>query len=176
MVPYLTPITAFCTRRIIARTSPWAILASGNWRSKHHVLSSRRTISSGVPVATKPFTQGATLRGQSGRTYTIQEVLAERRDPLLCVYRARYDPNPVIRSCGTVLTITSAEGQNFIVKNMIPGEYEYQQDLQKSVASCPNLRTVVDGLPGPELSTLFWKPTFSSSVRRTYRWRQGRAC
>ncbi|OBT93078.1 hypothetical protein VE01_09015 [Pseudogymnoascus verrucosus] len=35
---------------------------------------------------------------------------------------------------------------------MIPGEYEYQQDLQKSVASCPNLRTVVDGLPNPELS------------------------
>ncbi|KFZ11097.1 hypothetical protein V502_07751 [Pseudogymnoascus sp. VKM F-4520 (FW-2644)] len=83
-------------------------------------------------MATEPFTQGATLCGQSGRTYTIQEVLTERRKPLLCVYRA------------------SAEGQNFIVKNMIPGEYEYQQDLQKSVASCPNLRTVVDGLPGPD--------------------------
>jgi len=34
---------------------------------------------------------------------------------------------------------------------MIPGEYEYQQDLQRPLASCPNLRTVVDGLPGPEL-------------------------
>lgn len=34
---------------------------------------------------------------------------------------------------------------------MIPGEYEYQQALQKPLASCPNLRTVVDGLPGPEL-------------------------
>ncbi|OBT68727.1 hypothetical protein VE03_02090 [Pseudogymnoascus sp. 23342-1-I1] len=41
--------------------------------------------------------------------------------------------------------------QSFVVKSMIPGEYEYQQDLQKSVASSPNLRTVVDGLPGPEL-------------------------
>ncbi|OBT45035.1 hypothetical protein VE00_04152 [Pseudogymnoascus sp. WSF 3629] len=38
--------------------------------------------------------------------------------------------------------VSTAPGQNFIVKNMIPGEYEYQQDLQKSVASCPNLRTV----------------------------------
>ncbi|OBT78614.1 hypothetical protein VF21_02361 [Pseudogymnoascus sp. 05NY08] len=75
-------------------------------------------------MANEPFIQGATLRGQSGRTYTIQEVLAERRDPLLCVYRA------------------SAEGQSFIVKNMIPGEYEYQKDLQTSVASCPNLRTM----------------------------------
>lgn len=51
----------------------------------------------------------------------------------------------------TILTLRSAEGQNFIVKNMIPGEYEYQQDLQKPLASCPNLRTVIDGLPGPEL-------------------------
>lgn len=82
-------------------------------------------------MATKPFTQGATLRGQSGQTYTIQEVLTERRDPFLCVYRARYGPNPVIRSSDTLLTRTSAEGQNFIVKYMIPGEYEYQQDLQK---------------------------------------------
>lgn len=102
-------------------------------------------------MATEPFTQGETLCGQSGRTYTIQDVLAEQRKPLLCVYRARYDPNPVIRSSDKVLTMTSAKGQSFIVKNMIQGEYEYQQDLQKSVASCPNLRTVVDGFPGPEL-------------------------
>lgn len=151
MVPYLAPVTAFCTRRIIVRTSPWAILMPGNWRSRHHVPSSHRTISSQSPMATEPFTQGATLCGQSGQTYTIQEVLAERRKTLLFVYRARYGPNPVIRSRDTVLTMTSAEGQSFIVKNMIPGEYEYQQDLQKSVASCPHLRTVVDGLPGPEL-------------------------
>lgn len=50
-----------------------------------------------------------------------------------------------------VLIIRSAKGQNFVIKNMIPGEYEYQQDLQKPLASCPNLRTVIDGLPGPEL-------------------------
>jgi hypothetical protein len=100
-------------------------------------------------MAKKPFTKGATLRGQSVRTYTIQEVLAKRRDPLLCVYRARYDLSRDSNS-DTILTMTSAEGQSFIVKNMIPGEYEYQQELQKSVASCPNLRTVVDGVPDPE--------------------------
>jgi len=83
--------------------------------------------------------------------YTIQEVLAERRKPLLCVYRARYELNPMISSIDGALIIRSAEGQNFIIKTMIPGEYEYQQVLQKPLASCPNLRTVVDGLPGPEL-------------------------
>lgn len=79
-------------------------------------------------MATEPFTQGEMLCGQSGRTYTIQEVLAERRDPLLCVYRARYDLSRDSNS-EPILTMTSAEGQSFIVKNMIPGEYEYQQDL-----------------------------------------------
>lgn len=28
--------------------------------------------------------------GRSGRVYTIEKVLAERENPLLCVYRARY--------------------------------------------------------------------------------------
>ncbi|KAI1865297.1 uncharacterized protein JN550_008345 [Neoarthrinium moseri] len=34
---------------------------------------------------------------------------------------------------------------------MIPGELEYQRDLQESVASSPNLRTVVDIVPDLEL-------------------------
>ncbi|KAH9206891.1 serine/threonine protein kinase [Leptodontidium sp. 2 PMI_412] len=33
---------------------------------------------------------------------------------------------------------------------MIPGEYEYQKDLQGSLSSCPHLRTMVDGVPGPD--------------------------
>ena len=45
----------------------------------------------------------------------------------------------------------SNEGENFIVKNMIPGEFEYQENLQKSLASCPNLRTVIDIIPDFEL-------------------------
>ncbi|KAF1840087.1 kinase-like protein [Cucurbitaria berberidis CBS 394.84] len=79
------------------------------------------------------FSIGATLRGYSGQTYIIQEILAERRTQLSCVYRA------------------SAEGENFIIKNMIPGEFEYQQELQKPLASCSNLRTVVDTIPDFEL-------------------------
>ena len=34
---------------------------------------------------------------------------------------------------------------------MIPGEFGYQQDLQGIVASCPNLRTVIDTVPEFEL-------------------------
>lgn len=38
-----------------------------------------------------------------------------------------------------------------MIKNMIPGEFEYQQDLQSKVASCPNLRTMIDTVPEFEL-------------------------
>ncbi|RMZ80302.1 hypothetical protein DV738_g2801, partial [Chaetothyriales sp. CBS 135597] len=34
---------------------------------------------------------------------------------------------------------------------MIPGEFEYQQELQKPLASYPNLRTVIDTIPDFEL-------------------------
>ncbi|TIC93992.1 Mitogen-activated protein kinase mpkC [Colletotrichum higginsianum] len=34
---------------------------------------------------------------------------------------------------------------------MIPGDFEYNQDLQNSVASCPNLRTAIDAVPDFEL-------------------------
>lgn len=44
-----------------------------------------------------------------------------------------------------------ADEQNFIVKNMIPGEFEYQLNLQKGLASCHNVRAVVDTVPNLEL-------------------------
>ncbi|KAI9668502.1 MAG: hypothetical protein M1829_005319 [Trizodia sp. TS-e1964] len=95
---------------------------------------------------------GTSLCGQSGRTYTIQEVLHERRVPLLIsVFRARYDLNPTIDSSHTVLKLSSAEGESFVIKSLLPGEYTYQQDMQKHLASCPNLRTMIDGVPRPEL-------------------------
>lgn len=152
MVLHLTTLTAFCRRLTIAPNFASTTGILGNRLPQYHVPSSRRTISSwALQMANEPLAPGAKICGQSGRTYTIQEVLAERREPLLCVYRARYDSNSMISSSDAALIIRSAEGQNFIVKNMIPGEYEYQQDLQKPLASCPNLRTVVDCVPDPEL-------------------------
>ena len=38
----------------------------------------------------EPLPLGTQLKGDSGRTYGIEELLADRRKPLLCVYRARY--------------------------------------------------------------------------------------
>lgn len=38
----------------------------------------------------------------------------------------------------------SSEGKNYIVKNMIQGEFEYQLKLQKSLSSSPNVRAVID--------------------------------
>ena len=152
MVLHLATVTASCRCLKVARISLSSTLILGKRPPQNFLPSSRRTVSSQASqVANEPLAPGATLCSQSGRTYTIQEVLAEQREPLLCVYRARYGPNPVHSSSDAALIITSAEGQNFIVKNMIPGEYEYQQSLQKPLASCANLRTVVDGLPGPEL-------------------------
>ncbi|PTU22237.1 hypothetical protein P175DRAFT_0514365 [Aspergillus ochraceoroseus IBT 24754] len=81
----------------------------------------------------EPLHLGAQFKGDSGRIYRIEEVLADRRKPLLCVYRAR--------------TAESADEGEYVIKNMIPGEFEYQLDLQKQLAACPNLRSVVDTIP-----------------------------
>ncbi|KAI0402009.1 kinase-like protein [Xylaria palmicola] len=74
----------------------------------------------------KPFEPGTLIKGDSGQVYEIEEILSDRRNPLLCVYRAK------------------SEATKYIVKNMIKGELEYQMELQKLVSSSPNVRTVVD--------------------------------
>jgi hypothetical protein len=99
MVSDLATVSAFCRRLTIARIFLSTTLVVGNRRSQYHFASSRRPIfSRSLPMANQPLTHGASLCGQSGRTYTIREVLTERRNPLLFVYRARYDPNPIISS------------------------------------------------------------------------------
>ncbi|KKK22217.1 hypothetical protein ARAM_003249 [Aspergillus rambellii] len=74
----------------------------------------------------EPLSPGMMLKSDSGQTYKVEEVLADQRKPLLCVYRA------------------SSEGKNYIMKNMIQGEFEYQLKLQKALSTCPNVRAVVD--------------------------------
>jgi len=114
-----------------------------------------------VTVQPAPFPVGATVRGHSGHTHKIKALISERRDPLLCVYRASCVDKP---------------GGDFIVKNTIPGEFEYQQELQKPLASCPNLRTVADTIPDFELLVyhflladllqLMQRGVFSAQARR----------
>jgi hypothetical protein len=62
-----------------------------------------------------------------------------------------YNQNVSAASNLKLIPVRSDKGENFIVKDMIPGEFEYQQDLQKSIAPCPNLRTVIDTIPDFEL-------------------------
>ncbi|KAM5498580.1 hypothetical protein McaMca56_003632 [Microsporum canis] len=81
----------------------------------------------------EPLIPGTSLRSDSGCSYKIEETLIERRKPLLCVYRA------------------SAGEKKYIVKNMIPGEFEYQLDLQKRLSVCPNVRAVTDTVKSLEM-------------------------
>lgn len=55
----------------------------------------------------------------------------------------------------------SSEGKNYIVKDMIPGEYEYQLQLQKSLSTSPNVRAVVDTIKELEV---FIYPFLSSDL------------
>ncbi|RAL05525.1 kinase-like protein [Aspergillus ibericus CBS 121593] len=73
-----------------------------------------------------PLTQGTSIKSDSGQTYRIEELLTHGGKTALHVYRA------------------SAEGKQYVVKNLIPGEFDYQFDLQKSLSPYPNIRTVTD--------------------------------
>ncbi|KAJ9196655.1 hypothetical protein DTO164E3_6185 [Paecilomyces variotii] len=110
-----------------ARISPSRVPYLGQRISQRYLMSPTSQFSK------EPLTLGTMLRSDSGRTYKIEEVLADRRKPLLCVYRA------------------SADGKDYIAKNMIQGEFEYQLNLQRSLSTCPNVRGVVDTVQEHEI-------------------------
>ncbi|ROV95971.1 hypothetical protein VMCG_07978 [Cytospora schulzeri] len=41
--------------------------------------------------------------------------------------------------------------KDYILKDALEGDFEYQQDLQAPLASCPNLRSIVDTIPDVEV-------------------------
>ncbi|KAH8767488.1 kinase-like domain-containing protein [Diaporthe sp. PMI_573] len=98
---------------------------------------SSRTLSCCTKVPPpEPCLVGEPLLGNSGRTYKVEQILVDRRDPLRCVYRA------------------SCEGEDFIVKNAVvsyEGDFEYPQKLQAGLSGCQNLRTMVDTVPNLKL-------------------------
>lgn len=53
-------------------------------------LSQPRGMSTTLQSREEPLPLGTMLKSGSGRNYKIEEILADRRKPLLCVYRARY--------------------------------------------------------------------------------------
>ncbi|KAL4876478.1 kinase-like domain-containing protein [Aspergillus karnatakaensis] len=130
MLPRGTPISRSLLSQLLIPNP----LVSGSRYSCHgRLFSGQHAISTTSQSREDPLPIGTKIKGDSGRVYTIEEILADRRKPLLCVYRAR------------------ANGGSFIIKNMIPGDFEYQLDLQKRLATCPNVRSVVDTVPDLEL-------------------------
>jgi hypothetical protein len=90
---HLVPVAALCRNPQNPRlfSSEFRIVA--NSCSRLICKSSCCNIcSTPMTMYSEPFSLGETLIGESGRGYTIQKVLAERRKPMLCVYQARYGP------------------------------------------------------------------------------------
>ncbi|KAK3295474.1 kinase-like domain-containing protein [Chaetomium fimeti] len=90
--------------------------------------------STATPPSTGPYQQslpkGTELTAASGRSYMINEIIYERsRGPLLCcLYRAGH------------------EGKEYILKDILPGDFQYNLDLQKLVSSA-HIRTLIDSIP-----------------------------
>ncbi|KAI3321872.1 kinase-like protein [Xylariaceae sp. AK1471] len=74
---------------------------------------------------------GLQLKSSLDKCYVIDEVLSERpaAGRIWCVYRATH------------------EGKQFILKDIIPGDFDYIISLQKHVENSPHVRTAVDSIP-----------------------------
>lgn len=77
----LIPRALFDFQRYIARP-----ISASSFRQPVRTMSSSTKIS-----PTEPCPVGTPLPGHSGRTYKVEKIVVDRRDPLLCVYRARYE-------------------------------------------------------------------------------------
>lgn len=74
---------------------------------------------------------GASLRGRSGKKYTITQVLQDRQD------RHVY--------------LAEADQQKFVLKTLFEPEYNYALSIQNKFADNPYLRAVRDTIPGEKM-------------------------
>ncbi|KAK5654702.1 hypothetical protein OQA88_7026 [Cercophora sp. LCS_1] len=76
-------------------------------------------------VGKQPLPIGLQLKSSLRKCYVIDEVLSERSAAgrIWCVYRATHD------------------GKRFILKDIIPGDFDYVVSLQKHVEHSPHVRT-----------------------------------
>ncbi|KAK4208214.1 kinase-like protein [Rhypophila decipiens] len=79
----------------------------------------------------QPLPLSLLVGSSSGKRYSVDEVLCERpaSGRIWRVYRAKY------------------EGKQFILKDIIPGDFQDILDLQKLVQHSPHVRTSVDSIP-----------------------------
>jgi hypothetical protein len=81
-ISYSPSLPQFLTTKTLASVSRYPYLG--------RPFSGRRTMSTPLQSHEEPLPIGTRLKGDSGQIYMIEEILADRRKPLLCVYRARY--------------------------------------------------------------------------------------
>ncbi|KAI1120361.1 kinase-like protein [Nemania abortiva] len=94
-------------------------------------MSSISTPTSTSAIGQQPLPRGLQVKSSLEKCYVIDEVLSERHAAgrIWCVYRA------------------TQEGEQFILKDIIPGDLDHIISLQKHVEHSPNVRTVVDSIP-----------------------------
>ncbi|KAI0968255.1 kinase-like protein [Xylaria arbuscula] len=94
-------------------------------------MSSVFTPTSTSAIKRQPLPKGLQLKSSLDKCYVIDEVLSERSAAgrIWCVYRATH------------------EGKQFILKDIIPGDFNYIISLQKHVEHSPRVRTAVDSIP-----------------------------
>ncbi|KAI1291253.1 kinase-like protein [Xylaria venustula] len=94
-------------------------------------MSSVFTPTSTSAIGQQPLPKGLQLKSSLDKCYVIDEVLSERpaAGRIWCVYRATH------------------KGKQFILKDIIPGDFDYVISLQKHVEHSPYVRTAVDSVP-----------------------------
>ncbi|RDK43501.1 kinase-like protein [Aspergillus phoenicis ATCC 13157] len=80
-----------------------------------------------------PLTQGTSVKSDLEQPYRIEELLNHGGKSGLHVYRA------------------SAQGKQYIMKNIIPGDFQHQVNIQKQLSLCLNIRTAVDSVRETEV-------------------------
>ncbi|KAI1736163.1 hypothetical protein F4680DRAFT_452172 [Xylaria scruposa] len=94
-------------------------------------MSSVFTHTSTSAIGQQPLPRGLQLKSSLDKCYVIDEVLSERpaAGGIRCAYRATH------------------EGKQFILRDIIPGDFDYIISLQKHVEHSPHVRTAVDSIP-----------------------------
>ncbi|KAK4033837.1 kinase-like domain-containing protein [Parachaetomium inaequale] len=94
-------------------------------------MSSVSTPISASAIGQQPLPIGLQVRSSLDKSYVVDEVLSERpaAGRIWYVYRATHD------------------GKQFILKDIIPGDFDYIISLQKHVEHSPHVRTAVDSIP-----------------------------
>ncbi|KAK4115574.1 kinase-like protein [Canariomyces notabilis] len=132
MTSFCLCIPRFPLSRSVSRLQNSPQQASHNsYRSSSTSPASISTSTSTTRIGQQPLPIGLQLKSCLDKWYIIDQVLSERRAAgrTWCVYSATH------------------EGKQFILKDIIPGDFDYIISLQKHVEHSSHVRTAVDSIP-----------------------------